>query len=94
MPVLCELFNTGEWKKLNKSGFFGVKYYNPENIIIQHMCVKKQVFNAFKVRWEEKNSFRNGYIRQHLTLVDNEEIIRVGGVITQIFEDFLCDNLG
>ena len=36
--------------------------------------------------------FRNGYIRQHLTSVDNE-IVRVGGVITEIFEGFICDNL-
>ena len=90
---LCELFNTREWKKLNKSGFFDVKYYNPENIIFEHMSVKEQVFNAIKNRWEEVNRFRNGYIRQHLTSIDIEEIVRVGGVITEIFEGFICDNL-
>ena len=37
---LCELFINGEWKNLNKTGFFKVKYYNPENIVFQHMSVK------------------------------------------------------
>ena len=45
---LCEVFNTGKWKKLNKSGFSDVKNYSPENIIFQHMSVKEQVFNAIK----------------------------------------------
>ena len=27
---LCELFNNGDWKSLNKSGFFKVRYYNPK----------------------------------------------------------------
>ena len=39
------------------------------------------------------NCFRNGYIRQHLTSVDIEEIVRVGGVITELFEKFICDSL-
>ena len=37
---LCELFNNREWKNLNKTGFFEVKYYNPEDVILQHMAVK------------------------------------------------------
>ena len=52
---LCEVFKTSEWK--NKSGFFNVKYYNTENIVLQHMSVKEQVFNAIKYRWEEVNRF-------------------------------------
>ena len=39
------------------------------------------------------NCFRNGYMRQHLTSVDFEEIVRNGGVITEIFEGFICDTL-
>ena len=27
--VFCELFNTGEWASLYKTGFFKVEYYNP-----------------------------------------------------------------
>ena len=79
--LLCELFNTGECKKLNKSGFFDAKYYNPGNIIFQHMSVKEQVFNPIKNRSEEVNRFRNGYKRKHLTSVDIEEIVTVGGVV-------------
>ena len=30
---------------------------------------------------------------QHLTSVDIEEIVRVGGVIVEISEGFSCDNL-
>ena len=44
------------------------------------MNVKEQVFNAIKNKWEEVNRFRNGCIRQHLTSVDVEEIVRVGGL--------------
>ena len=47
---LCEVFSTGKWIKLNQSSFFEVKYYNPENIIFQHMNVKEQVFNPIKNR--------------------------------------------
>ena len=60
---LCELFNTGQWEKLDKSSFLDVKYYNRENIIFRHMRVSEQVFNAIKNSWEEVNCFRNGYIR-------------------------------
>ena len=90
---LCELFNTGEGRKLNKSGPFDVKFYNPENIILQHISVKEQVFNAFKNKWEEVNFFRNGYIKQHLTSVNIEKVVRVGGVITEFVESFICENL-
>ena len=39
---LCELFKTGDWRNSNKSGFFDVTYYNPENIIFQQMSVKER----------------------------------------------------
>ena len=38
---LCELINTGEWKSLNKSGFFRIKNYNPKDIIFQHLMKTK-----------------------------------------------------
>ena len=90
---LCELFNNGEWKNLNKAGFSKVKYYNPENIVFQHMSVKEKVFNDRKNRYEEINRFRNGDITQHLTSVDIEEVVRSGGYIVKILEGFVCDNL-
>ena len=48
---LCDLFNNNEWKNLNKSGFFKVKYYNPEYLKLQHLPVNEEVFN------ESKNKF-------------------------------------
>jgi len=45
---LRELFNSGEWKKLNISGFFKVKYYSPKEIIFQHMSVNENVLNHHK----------------------------------------------
>ena len=57
------------------------------------MSVKEQVSNPIKNRSEEVNRFRNGYIRQHLTSVDIEEIVRVGGIKIEFFEGFICDNI-
>ena len=57
------------------------------------MSVKEQVFNVIKNRWEDMNRFRRGCIRQHLTSIDIEEIVRVGGVIREFFEGFLRDKL-
>ena len=39
------------------------------------------------------NRFHNGYIRQDLTSVDFEEIVKVCGVTTEYFESSICDNL-
>ena len=91
--VYCKLFNTGEWASLNKTGFFKVKYHNPENLILQHMAVKEDVYNDTKNKYENVNRFRNGDITQHLTSVDIEEVVRVGGVIKEFYEGFICDNL-
>ena len=90
---LCELFINGDWKSLNKSGVFKVRYYNPEEIIFQLMSVKENVFNDRRNRYEEINRFRNGDIIQHLTSVDIEEIVRSGCCIFKILGGFICDNL-
>ena len=50
--LLCELLNNNEWKSLNKTGFFKVKYYHPENLVLQHMAVKEDVFNETKNKCE------------------------------------------
>ena len=34
---ICEVFNTGEWKKIYKSGFFKVNYYNPKDNVFQYI---------------------------------------------------------
>ena len=89
----CDLFNNNEWKNLNKSGFFKVKYYNPVYLILQHLPVNEEVFNESKNKFERVNRFRNGHITQHLTSVDIEQIVRIGGVILEFIEGFICDNL-
>ena len=38
-------FNNKTSGSLDKSGFNKVKYYNPKQIIFQHMSVKENVFN-------------------------------------------------
>ena len=91
--VYCELFNTGEWKTLNKTRFFKFKYQNPENLILQQMVVKEDVYIETSQKCECVNRFRNGDITQHLTSVDIEEIVRTGAVIKEIFKCFICDNL-
>ena len=52
---LCELFNNVDWKSLNRSGFYKVRYYNPKKFTFQHMSVKENVFNYRKNRSEEIN---------------------------------------
>ena len=76
-----------------KTRFFKVKYHNPENLILQHMAVKEDVYIETKNKSENVNRFRNGDITQHLTSVDIEEVVRVGGVITEVYEDCISDNL-
>ena len=41
----------------------------------------------------EKKRFGNGDITQHLTSVDIEEIVRIGGFVIEFFEGLICDNL-
>ena len=89
----CELFIDREWENLNKRGFFKIKFYQPENLVFQHMSVKEKVFNDRKNRYKEINRFRNGDITQHMTSVDIEEVVRQGGYIVKILEGFICDNL-
>ena len=89
----CELLNSGAWKTLNKSGFLKTNYYNPKDIVFQHLGVKVTVFNEHKNRYGKINRFRNWHITQYLTSVDIEELVRVGSVILEFYEGFICDNL-
>ena len=90
---LCEFFNDGEWKKLNKTGFLKVRFFKPKEIVFQHVSVREKTFNDRKNRYEEIIRFRNGDIFQHLTGVDIEEVVRSGDYIVKILEGFVCDNL-
>ena len=67
---ICSLFNSGRWIELNKSAFRTVKYHNPENLVFQHLPVKKKTKNLYKNnRLEEIKRMRNGIIKDNLTSV-------------------------
>ena len=57
-----------------------IKYYNPKNLIVQHLRVKE------KINKIEVNRMKNGYIIQILTSVDIQEIIKIGGKVIEIYE--------
>ena len=68
---LVEKFNNQIFTR--GSAILKIKYYNPKNLIVQHLPVKEK---------EEKieiNRLRNGYITQVLTSVDIQEIVKIGG---------------
>ena len=66
---------------MNKAGLLEIGFYNPKDILFQHLSVRETVFEDNKNRYEEINCFRNGHITKHLTSVDKEELIRVGSAI-------------
>ena len=57
-----------------------VKYYNPRDLIDQHLPIKE------KEKKIEINRMRNGYIIDYLTSVDIQEIIKIGGKVIEIYE--------
>ena len=71
--VYVEAFNN---QTFNQDGdefvILRIKYYNPPNVIFQHLPVKE------KVKKIEVNRMRNGYIIDMLTLVDICEIVKIG----------------
>ena len=75
---LVEKFNTQTFTQ--GSAILKVKYYNPKNLIVQHIPVRE------KEKKIEINRMRNGYITQVLTSVDIIEIVKIGGIIIEIYE--------
>ena len=69
------------------SAILKIKYYNPKNLIVEHLLVKE------KEKKIEFNRMRNGYITQVLTSVDIQEIVKTGGRVFEIYEvDFYREN--
>ena len=64
----------------DESGILTIKYYNPPDLIFQHLPVKE------KVKKIEVNKMRNGYILDTLTSVDICEIVKIGGKVIEIYE--------
>ena len=54
------------------SAIMKIKYYNPKNLIVQHLLVKE------REKKMEINRMRNGYIVNTLTSVDIQEIVKIG----------------
>ena len=64
----------------DESAILTIKYYNPPDLIFQHLPVKE------KVKKVEVNRMRNGYIIDTLTSVDIQEIVKIGGKVIEIYE--------
>ena len=62
------------------SAILKIKYYNPKNLIVQHLPIKE------KEKKIEFNRMRNGYILQSLTSVDFQEIVKIGGRLIEIYK--------
>ena len=73
-------------KKFNKQKFsrgsaiLKINYFNPKNLMIQHLPVKEREKKI------EINRMRNGYFVEHLTSVDIREIVKIGGKVMEIYE--------
>ena len=62
------------------SAILKIKYYNPKNLIVQHIPVKE------KEKKIEINRMRNGYIIEHLSSLDIQEFVKIGGKVIEIYE--------
>ena len=79
--VYVEAFNNQNFNEDgDESAILTKKYYNPPNLIFQHLPIKE------KGKKIEVNRTRNGYIIDTLTCVDNQEIVEIGGKVIQIYE--------
>ena len=56
------------------------KYYNPKDLIVQHLPVKEREKKI------EVNRMINGYIFDTLTSVDIQEIFKIGGEVVEIYK--------
>ena len=75
-----EIVNQFNMKTFTKSAILKIKYYNPNDIVLQHIPVKEEVNKV------EVNRLRNGYIIDVLTSVDIQEIVRIGGKVIEVYE--------
>ena len=62
------------------SAILRIIYYNPKNLIDQHLPVKE------KEKKIEINRMRNGNITQVLTSVDIQETVKIGSKVIELYE--------
>ena len=75
---LVEKFNNQSFTK--GSAILKIKYYNPRDLIVQHLPIKE------KVNKIEINRMRNGYVIDTLTSVDIQGIVKIRGRVVEIYE--------
>ena len=75
---LVEKFISGNFSQ--GSAILKIKYLNPKNLVVQHHPIKERVNKTELIR------MRNGYIIDHLTSVDIQEIVKIGGKVIEIYE--------
>ena len=79
--IYVEAFNNKTFNQGgDESAILTIKYYNPPDLIFQHLPVKE------KVEKIEVNRMRNGCIIDTLTSVDIQEVVKIGGKVVQIYE--------
>ena len=61
------------------SAILKIKYFNRRDLIVQHLPIKERVKKI------EMNRMRNGYFIDHLTTVDKQENVKIGGKVIEIF---------
>ena len=82
---LVEKFNNQTFTQ--GSAILKIKYYNPKNLLVQHLPVIE------KEKKIEINRMRNGYNIEYLTSVDIEEIFKIGARVIKTYEgDFYREN--
>ena len=82
--VYVEAFNNQSFNEDGDgSAILTIKYYNPPDLIFQHLPVKE------KVKKIEVNRMRNGYIIDTLTSVDIQEIVEIGRKVVEIYEGII-----
>ena len=79
--IYVEAFNNQTFNEDgDESAILTIKYYNPPDLLFQHLAVKERIKKI------EVNRMRNGYIIDTLTSVDIQEIIKICGKLVQIYE--------
>ena len=79
--VYVEAFNNQTFNEDgDESAILTIKYYNPPDIIFQHLPVKE------KVKKVEVNRVRKGYIIDTLTSVDIQETVKIRGKVIDLYE--------
>ena len=76
---LFEKINNGNFTK--RSAILKSENYNPRILTVLHLPVKER-----ENKIENNRMMRNGFIIDTLTSVDIQEIVKIGGIVIQVYE--------